>query len=241
MAKISHLSLVALQTREDSSENVVREQLPPSPPSSPALPLPLPLPKCQSSGKPKKKPTVTPRTFTRFFTPRSSHEKKFKIGKSRQILRDITATGPNCPIPTSKKGNSPGFNEAPNQPAISRKRKLAHLASPVTNPDLSSPLKKKSNFSTDMSANSQIRNELLESEEQFSATDTEDRLSSSDYDEQTSLSSRKPTPIKPIIFARSSGWAPLRSTFRRELLGMNSVHGYRCTFHGTYSYRCLFD
>ena len=58
------------------------------PPPSPSLPAS----RGQCSGKPKKRPTVTPRTFTRFFTPRSSLGRGKRIGASRQALRDITAS-----------------------------------------------------------------------------------------------------------------------------------------------------
>ncbi|KAL8894943.1 MAG: hypothetical protein Q9192_003948 [Flavoplaca navasiana] len=45
--------------------------------------------------KPKARPTVTPRTFTRFFTPRSFPTRSGKLGASRQALKDITASASN--------------------------------------------------------------------------------------------------------------------------------------------------
>lgn len=45
-----------------------------------------------NGNKPKAQPTVTPRTFTRFFTPRSSIPRGSKISASRRALRDITAS-----------------------------------------------------------------------------------------------------------------------------------------------------
>ncbi|KAL8905018.1 MAG: hypothetical protein Q9171_006837 [Xanthocarpia ochracea] len=58
-------------------------------PSSPTRPS-------KSHGsKPKARPTVTPRTFTRFFTPRSSSIRGGKLGASRQALKDITASASN--------------------------------------------------------------------------------------------------------------------------------------------------
>ncbi|KAI4268742.1 MAG: hypothetical protein L6R38_007736, partial [Xanthoria sp. 2 TBL-2021] len=45
--------------------------------------------------KPKARPTVTPRTFTRFFTPRSFSTRSGKLGASRQALKDITASASN--------------------------------------------------------------------------------------------------------------------------------------------------
>ena len=56
-----------------------------------------------STGKPKKAPTVTPRTFTRFFTPRSSLSRGSKVGASRQALRDITASASNRNAPSRRR------------------------------------------------------------------------------------------------------------------------------------------
>ncbi|KAL2037492.1 hypothetical protein N7G274_009773 [Stereocaulon virgatum] len=58
--------------------------------SSPILPAPD-----HQNNKPRKAPTITPRSFTRFFTPKSSHERGGRIGASRQALRDITASASN--------------------------------------------------------------------------------------------------------------------------------------------------
>ena len=43
-----------------------------------------------STRKPKGKPTVTPRTFTRFFTPRSPAWRRKTVGASRKALQEIT-------------------------------------------------------------------------------------------------------------------------------------------------------
>lgn len=115
--------------------------------SSPLRPL-----GSQGSDKPKRKPTVTPRTFTRFFTPRSSLRRGRKIGASRQILRDITASGSNRKgifgrrrqvddkVQTleeeGEKDDDDGFAD------VSKKRKRYRPLSPETTPDLSSPLKR---------------------------------------------------------------------------------------------------
>ena len=45
--------------------------------------------------KPKKQPTVTPRTFTRFFTPRSSFGNRRPSSSPRHALRDITSPAVN--------------------------------------------------------------------------------------------------------------------------------------------------
>ena len=92
--------------------------------------------------KPKKPPTVTPRSFTRFFTPRTSVEKGSRIGASRRALRDITALGAN----RSKENTSTRehwrtcVDEEDDQPHAKR-RKLQTPLSPATTPDNSSPLK----------------------------------------------------------------------------------------------------
>lgn len=59
--------------------------------SSPLLPASEGL----KGSKPKKKPTVTPRTFTRFFTPRSSFGKRRPSTYPRHALQDITSPGVN--------------------------------------------------------------------------------------------------------------------------------------------------
>ncbi|KAL9016586.1 MAG: hypothetical protein Q9185_006089 [Variospora sp. 1 TL-2023] len=102
-----------------------------------------------SGSKPKAQPTVTPRTFTRFFTPRSSIPKGSKIGASRQALRDITASAA-----ANRKSNgrrrSPkadtivfhGIEDGSNQSTHNRKKRKteSHDTTAVT-PAGSSPLK----------------------------------------------------------------------------------------------------
>ena len=62
---------------------------------------PVPVPRSpestKSTGRRRQRPTITPRTFTRFFTPRSirnAHSSN-KVGSSRRILQDITAAATN--------------------------------------------------------------------------------------------------------------------------------------------------
>ena len=124
-------------------------------PSSPLLPA-----RDQQSvvnGKPKKKPTVTPRTFTRFFTPRSSIGRGGKIGASRKALRDITALAQNrnicsrrrtlfaitncVPLPATKDGIQIFTDQDEPLPESGRKKRRKTIQSPETTPDLSSPLK----------------------------------------------------------------------------------------------------
>lgn len=55
----------------------------------------LPTSEGVKGSKPKKKPTVTPRTFTRFFTPRSSFGTRRISTYPRHALQDITSPGVN--------------------------------------------------------------------------------------------------------------------------------------------------
>lgn len=109
-------------------------------PSSPVLPI------CptQTWSKPRKAPTITPRSFTRFFTPKSTVERGRKIGASRKALRDITASAVN------RKGRrtprKDGIKlELFDDTAITiktKKRKTYVPSSPYPSPDPSSPLKR---------------------------------------------------------------------------------------------------
>ena len=64
--------------------------------SSP-VPVPPSPESTKSTGRRRHRPTITPRTFTRFFTPRSIRDAhpSNKVGSSRRILRDITAAATN--------------------------------------------------------------------------------------------------------------------------------------------------
>ncbi|KAL8818691.1 MAG: hypothetical protein Q9223_002728 [Gallowayella weberi] len=104
-------------------------------------------PSKSDGGKPKARPTVTPRTFTRFFTPRSSFTRGGKIGASRQALKDITASAANRN--PSVRGRPLGkdpisiFEDAENNSVPARKkRKTQEPLSPVVTLAGSSPLKR---------------------------------------------------------------------------------------------------
>lgn len=108
-------------------------------------------PASKSSGrKSKAQPTVTPRTFTRFFTPRTSLTRGSKISASRQALRDITASA-------AANRNTNGRLRSPKKDSIvlyededepdptkhpRKKRKTEPPASTILTPDGSSPLKR---------------------------------------------------------------------------------------------------
>ncbi|KAL8999374.1 MAG: hypothetical protein Q9169_001800 [Polycauliona sp. 2 TL-2023] len=98
--------------------------------------------------KPKARPTVTPRTFTRFFTPRSFPTRSGKVGASRQALKDITASASNRKSdvrfrPIQKDTIGIIFEDAAAVPAR-KKRKTQDSALPDTIG--SSPLKRVSSL-----------------------------------------------------------------------------------------------
>ena len=109
------------------------------PTSSPLLPS-------RQSTKRKQPPTVTPKRFTRFFTPRSSLGRGSKIGASRKALRDITSLGANRKSTASRRTPTKDsiriLDETEESPQIRKKRRTRDLVTPDTTPDRSSPLKR---------------------------------------------------------------------------------------------------
>lgn len=100
----------------------------------------------ESTAKPKQLPTVTPRRFKRFFTPRSSLRQSPTTGSSGRVLRDITASGSNSRSlgrhwTASERAKVLVEDDAEAVPYVSRKRKQARLLTPVTTPSSSSPLR----------------------------------------------------------------------------------------------------
>ena len=131
----------ALLSSQESSYGIQNPTLDENLTSSPLLPS------SQSTSKRKQPPTVTPKRFTRFFTPRSSLGQGSKIGASRQALRDITASGANRKSTTAQqrtpiKDSVHVFNDDGENLEISRKRRKRIPISPETTPDRSSPLKR---------------------------------------------------------------------------------------------------
>ena len=130
----------------------------------------LPILNQKHGSKPRKAPTITPRTFTRFFTPKSSLERGGRIGASRQALRDITASASNRRRRrTPTKDTIQIFGEdGEGIVGGSKRRKRKTPDSVNVTPDRSSPLKR-------------IRNQSLEiSEDEGSDTGT---IESRDYAE----------------------------------------------------------
>lgn len=177
-----------------SSQPIVRSR---SPNAADQNPLPSPPPSTSSgqcSGKPKRRPTVTPRTFTRFFTPRSSLGRSKKIGASRQALREITASAFNrrrlLQRRTPTRDTAKFFedeNDEVEGTSKKRKRKGKIPASSNTTPGLSSPLKR-------------IRHESRDAFDDTEAgtTDSDVGLTEDESGKEKGVHRRKPRVIDPI-------------------------------------------
>lgn len=160
--------------------------------------------------KPRKPPTITPRSFTRFFTPKCSFKRGGKIGASRQALRDITASASN------RKGR-----RTPTKDAIlvfdhehendTPKRRKVWAPTPDLTPDRSSPLKRiyKQSF------------EIAEDD-----SDGNDSLSDDEVDhalQKHRHKLQKPDIVKPIAPSRCRnglGWS-----LQREVGGISRKPG----------------
>ena len=105
-------------------------------------------PRAALGQKPKKKATVTPRRFGRFFTPRTSSERGRKDGTRRRVFGDITTLATNQRSPKRRRiqdtsanpteGNDTdglGFEDLPS-------KVKGHFCTPDTTPERSSPLKR---------------------------------------------------------------------------------------------------
>lgn len=160
---------MAEQTPFSSQENVLSsKELSPvgeNPWSSPVLPV---LPK-QFGNKPRKAPTITPRSFTRFFTPKSSLERGGRIGASRQALRDITASASNRKDRRTTTKETIQFLSIDGEGTTyqSKKRKRTAHPSPETTPDLSSPLKRIRNQSLEIAENDESATKSAGSEDEI--------------------------------------------------------------------------
>ena len=133
-----------------------------NPTSSPVLPPP----RKQDGSRPRKAPTITPRSFTRFFTPKSSLERGGRIGASRQALRDITASASNrAGGRTATDDRVRAFREEISRTDDSLKRRKRKIHDSLnTTPERSSPIKR-------------IRNQSLEiAEDDGSGHDSGDEL-----------------------------------------------------------------
>ena len=141
---------MAKQTPAPSQENLPIADSPTSAPKLPDSPS-LPTYSLPSGSKPRKPPTITPRSFSRFFTPKSSVERNGKISASRRALRDITTSASNHGRGRFAKGaNKLDEQEAAaSTHAVKRRRRIE--SSPDRSLDLSSPLKRIRNQSLELS------------------------------------------------------------------------------------------
>ncbi|KAL8716069.1 MAG: hypothetical protein Q9225_006250, partial [Loekoesia sp. 1 TL-2023] len=149
------------------------------------------------STKKKAQPTVTPRTFTRFFTPRSSLSRGSRISASRQALKDVTAAASNRKLRTrqaSAQTSSTGFLQDENSMSVParKRRKISSSASPDVTLEGSSPLKR---VSTPM-------DNLLHSSDVEYDTESD----GNDSEEELALSDAKilPSTLRPIEPIRRS-------------------------------------
>lgn len=167
----------------------------------------------EGSGRRKQLPTVTPRRFRKFFTPRSSLRGNIKVTTSRQVLRDITDGDSNCRSlgrRRSSRVDEIQILEDENEEALDtswkRKRRLPQTPEPT--PELSSPLK---------------RCRRLSVEDSDTASDTEQGLSSSDLSRYKSLQTNSLANTRPIGRWRQHGLSGQR--LQQELGGLSRTRG----------------
>ncbi|KAL6712718.1 hypothetical protein ACLMJK_009740 [Lecanora helva] len=116
----------------------------------------LPASGSQHGSKPRKPPTVTPRSFTRFFTPKASLKRSGRVSASRQALRDITASASNRGKGriASKEAVEPLDDSTSETIDMSKRRKRKAPGYVDIASDVSSPLKRIRNQSLEVSDNS---------------------------------------------------------------------------------------
>ena len=155
-------------TPSASQENTVPESIESTHGEEPLSSPIASVPGSQQGSKPRKPPTITPRSFTRFFTPKSSIKRGGRIGASRQVLRDITATASNrrrsgAPRHSAIKILDEGSPERTDN-VRRRKRKIPDRVN-VT-PDRSSPVKRIRNQSLGLSESSDGESRCFEEGEE---------------------------------------------------------------------------
>lgn len=161
----------------------------------------------QHGSKPRKAPTITPRSFTRFFTPKSSLEGGGRIGASRQALRDITASASNRKgRRTPTKDTIQIFREGGQEQMSGSKRRKRKIPDSLdVTPDRSSPLKR-------------IRNQSLEiSEDEGSDTGTIE--SRDDTEDPFRKYGRQPKSVERIIGSNYRGG---QGQYLRREIGIHS-------------------
>ena len=141
-----------------------------------------------------------------FFTPKSSLRHGGRIGTSRRVLRDITATGSNRKNQRKTEidtGQAEPWSDPGATPRVN-KRKRYTPPSPATTVDFSSPLKRVQKKSLDILDDHGSSEEVGRSED-------EDDYSSQDGSPRAGYAA----PIKPITYSRYR--ASLGQGLRREI------------------------
>jgi len=170
------------------------------PPSSQEIPSSPPSVTSEAGGRrPRKPPTVTPRSFRRFFTPRSllNSGNASGVKTSRQALRALTSPAVNRLGPaftrSSKAGSPSPHDGLAEDPIRTPSRKRKHSFSSVVSPLQSSPLKKvrvRSPVGDDVEERVTVR--------AIDLTSTRPR-----FGEPTPLSPPKRRPVSPVSRSRS--------------------------------------
>ncbi|MCJ1453894.1 hypothetical protein MMC28_004243 [Mycoblastus sanguinarius] len=183
----------------------------------------LPVSGQQHGSKQRKPPTVTPRSFTRFFTPKSSLERGGRIGASRQVLRDITASASNRKGWRTSTKDTIQFKEVGfrHSKDILKKRKRQKSTSPDTTPDRSSPLKRIRNQSLEIAEDDETDTGTLGSWEELDETS---------YREGDSQLRRK-NLVDPVVGSKYRGG--LGRNLQRELGIRTNILGYRPLEHSS--------
>lgn len=194
---------MADETPDSSQENDIPTDTPHTSDnleSSPALPSF----RAPDNAKPRKPPTITPRSFTRFFTPKSSMQKGSPMGSSRRILKDITASGNNARGRLRLQADAADLDGE----VTDRLRKRRRLSSsPNNGPDLSSPLKRIQNRSPQIPSDAETISASSE-------CDTDDDRPRDKSPTDKKRNARPPPPI-----TRSSCLRTLGRDLQRELYG----------------------
>jgi hypothetical protein len=183
--------------------------------SSPILPPPD-----HQNSKPRKAPTITPRSFTRFFTPKSALERGGRIGASRQALRDITASASNRKGRRTPTKDTVDIREDDNKGAsrISKSKKRKILDPSDFTQERSSPLKR-------------IRNQSLQIAEDES--DAESAGSGEDIGEHLQRWGQPTHRIHNVVepIAGSKFRRPLGRDLRREIGAYGTIGKARFSNH----------
>ena len=149
-------------------------------------------------GKERRQPSITPRKFRRFFTPRSRVSSQ--PSAARRALRDLTAQALNgSPLgssPLKESSDVDGSTAASQNLRDAKRRKMHHT------PDPSSPLKAPSEIDVTPQRPAKFLNPLMSPLESLHPSQTDDELNASDSDmsdPDLPSHSRPSSPIVPLF------------------------------------------